>query len=204
MNNTGLNQLNNFGAATGSMQKIGKTGWQSQIFNQFTPEQLGLFKQMFSSVDPGSFTSKLASGDQSAFNQLEAPQWRDFKALQGNLASRFSGAGGYGSLGARKSSGFQNTMTSAGSQFAQDLAANRQQLQRQATSDLFAMSQALLGLSPYRQDFFQPQDKKTPTWMKLLGLASPVAGAGIGGLFGGPTGAYIGGSIGSQFLNGLR
>src|SRR6266851_1808203 len=103
--------------ATGQAQGLKGTGYKQVTQQQFTPEQMGLFQRMFSQIYPDSFTSKLAQGDQQAFEQSEQPAWRDFNAAQGGLASRFSGMG----TGARNSSGFQNAATASGSNFAQDL-----------------------------------------------------------------------------------
>ena len=61
-----------------------------------------------------------------------------------------------GSFGARNSSGFQNTQTAAGVNFAQDLQANRQGLQRQAIKDLMGMSEMLLEeKQPKKRSFLQ-------------------------------------------------
>ncbi len=148
-------------------------GYDLSRIQNFTPEQMQLFQQLFSHVSPNSFTSRLASGDQDIFNQIEAPALRQFSGLQGNLASRFSGMG---SSGGRRSSGFQNTMNQAGSDFAQDLQSRRQGLQSQAIKDLMGMSSDLLGQRPYEQ-FMQP--KKKSFWEQLLGGGGNALG-GIG------------------------
>lgn len=140
---------------------------------QFTPEQMQLFQQLFSQVSPGSFTSRLAGGDQSAFGELEAPALKQFGELQGNIASRFSGMG----AGARRSSGFQNTMGQASSDFAQQLQAQRMGIQRQALQDLMGMSQALLGQRPF-ESFLT--EKPQSFWKQLLGGLSPGIGSGLG------------------------
>lgn len=142
---------------------VGKSrgGVRPYSMQQFTPEQLQLFQQMFSHAAPDSFLSRLASGDQSQFEQMEAPALRQFQELQGNLASRFSGMGS----GARRSSGFQNTMNQYTSDFAKDLQANRLGLQRQAIQDLMGLSNELLGQRPFETGFI----KKQPSfWQQLL------------------------------------
>lgn len=162
---------------TGSKDIIPK-GFQKGQLGQFTPEQMQLFQQLFSSVGPGSFTSKLAGGDQGAFDQIEAPALRQFGALQGQQASRFSGMG---SLGGRRSSGFQNLQNQASSDFAERLQSQRQGLQRQALQDLFGMSNQLLGQRPYDQ--FLTEEKK-PWWQELLGsgaFGSLIKGGAAGG-----------------------
>lgn len=182
----------------GSGNKIPK-GYNASQLQKFTPEQMNLFQQMFSNVSPDSFTSKLAGGDENTFNQMEAPAMRQFSQLQGNIASRFSGMGS----GARRSSGFQNTINQAGSDFAQDLQSRRQELQRNAIKDLMGMSSNLLGQQPYEQ-FLTPKQQKPSFLQSLLGGIAPIAGAGIGGFFGGPMGASVGSQIGSAFGSGFN
>jgi len=128
---------------------------------QFNPEQMQLFQQMFSHVGPDSYLSKLAGGDEESFNQMEAPAMRQFQGLQGQLASRFSGMG----MGARRSSGFQNTMSQASSDFAQDLASKRHSLQSDAIRQLMGMSGELLGQRPYENALIQKQPQ---FWQQLL------------------------------------
>ena len=177
------------------------SGYKQGQLQNFTPEQMNLFQQMFSQVSPDSYLSKLAGGDQGAFDQLEAPALRQFNELQGNLASRFSaGGGGRGAMSSRHSSGFQNAATSAASNFAQELQSQRQALQRQAVMDLMGISQSLLSQRPYEQFLLPKQKSKSSGWGSAIG-------AGIGGvggfLAGGPagalTGAQLGFGVGSAF-----
>lgn len=168
------------------------SGFRAGQIQQFTPEQMDLFEQMFGQVSPESDLYKLAHGDEEAFNQIEAPAMRQFNELQGGLASRFSGMG----MGARRSSGFQNTAIAGASNFAQDLAAKRQDLMKNARNDLFNMSHELLGQRP-QEKFVTEKRQKDPNsgsgWGGLLG-------AGIGGvggfLAGGPAGALTGANLG--------
>jgi hypothetical protein len=164
------------------------SGYKAGQLQQFTPQQLQLFQQLFSHVGPESYLSKLAGGDQSQFAEMEAPALRQFNELQGNIASRFSGMG----MGSRKSSGFQNTMNSAASNFAQELQANRQNLQRQAINDLMNMSSNLLGQRPY-QNFLIEKQQKSSGWGSAIGSA---LGATGGFFAGGPAGALAGGKLG--------
>lgn len=155
-------------------------GYSQGTLQQFTPEQMQLFQQMFGNVGPDSFLSKLAGGDENTFNQIEAPAMRQFQGLQGNIASRFSGMG----TGGRKSSGFQNTLSAAGSNFAQDLQSQRQSLQQQALKDLMGMSESLLNQRP--QENFLVQKQHKPSFMdKWLGLAGNVLGGAARGGAGG-------------------
>ena len=114
---------------------------------------------------------------------------RQFNSLQGNLANRFSGAG----TGNRRSSSFQNAQTAASSNFAQDLASRRQQLQQQAINDLMGISNTLLGQRPQENFLTEKRQKEGFDWGGLAG-----AGLGaVGGFFaGGPLGALSGASLG--------
>lgn len=161
---------------TGS-QKPNIPGYNQSSIQQFTPEQMQLFQQMFSQVNPQSYTSRLASGDQSMFNELEAPAFRQFGEMQGNLASRFSGMG----TGARRSSGFQTTMGGASSDLARNLASQRMGLQRQAIMDLMNMSNTLLSQRPYEQVLTRQQ---RPFWQEMLMGMAPGMGSGLSQLAG--------------------
>lgn len=188
-NNTG-NTAQNFMPSF----NVGKSkgGYRPSQLQQFTPEQMQLFQSMFGHMGPNSFLSKLAGGDQSTFEQMEAPAMKQFGGLQGQLASRFSGMGS----GARRSSGFQNTMNQASSDFAQQLQANRMGLQRQALGDLMGMSNQLMGQRPYENQLM----KKDPSFLKQLtqgGLEAFMGGLG-GGLTGGVGGAVGGAMKGGQ------
>ena len=156
------------------------SGYKTGRLQNFTPEQMELFKSLFGHLGEGSYLSRLAGGDESLFEEMEAPALRQFSGLQGNIASRFSGLGGKGSLSSRRSSGFNNTMNQASSDFAQDLHSKRQGLQQQAIRDLMGLSNNLLGQRPYEQ-FLTPKS----SWLDSLG--------GLGSLFGGL------GKIGSLF-----
>jgi hypothetical protein len=178
---TGANMGNRMTGAMGQgmmgMQKdkIPK-GYQKGQLAQFTPEQMQLFQSLFGQLGPESFLGKLAGGDQSQFEQLEAPALRQFGELQGGIASRFSGMGS----GARKSSGFQNTMSGAAGDFAQQLQSQRLGLQRNALQDLMGMSNQLLQQRPYENFVTQ---KPLSFWQQLmtsLGGAVPQAAALVG------------------------
>lgn len=178
-------------------QKIG--GHKVESLQQFTPEQMNLFQSMFSNVSPDSYLSKLAAGDESTFNQIEAPAHRDFSAALGGIASRFSGMG---DTGARRSGGFQRATTAAASNFAQDLASKRQGLQQNALKELMSMSNDLLGQRPYEQFAVEPNKKKS-FWEQLIGAGLPLAGAGAGFALGGPMGAVAGGQVGRSASQGF-
>lgn len=165
---------------------------------QYTPQQMQLFQDLFQHLSPDSYTARLAGGDQSLFNEMEAPALRQFSELQGNLASRFSERG----TGGRHSSGFQNTMSAAGSNFAQELQSRRQELQRNALQDLMSMSSSLLGQRPYEQFLVEPNKKKN-FFDQIMGGVLPIGGAIAGGTFGGPAGAAAGYQAGSGASQGF-
>lgn len=168
------------------------SGYKEGRIQNFTPSQMNLHKQLFGFLSPDSYLSRLAGGDQSMFEEMEAPAWRQFQQLQGDLASRFSGMG----MGARKGSGFQNAMNQAGSDFVQDLQSKRMELRRQALMDLMGMSNQLLSQKPYENFLVEKQQKSNP-FASLLG-----AGVGaVGGYFAGDPlkGAKLGYNVGSAF-----
>ena len=166
----------NVGNKMTGMNDIIPKGYRMGQVQQFSPEQMQLFQQMFGHVGPNSFLSRLAGGDQSQFEELEAPAMRQFQGLQGQLASRFSGFG----MGGRRSSGFQNSMNQATSDFAQDLQAQRMGLQRQAIQDLQGMSGMLFNQKPFERQLIK---KQMPFWKQLL-LGMNEKGQEMAGEFG--------------------
>lgn len=169
------------GPTGGNLKGKVPRGYEQGTMQNFTPEQMQLFQQLFGNLGPDSFLSKLAGGDESMFQQMEAPAMRQFSALQGNLSSRFSGGGGAGSLGSRRSSGFQNTMNQAGSDFTSDLQSKRMGLQQQAIRDLMGMGNDLLNQRPYEHYLTQ---KQKPWWQELIGGVAGGLSGGIGSLIG--------------------
>lgn len=167
-----------------------------QVAN-YNPQQMELFNQSFGSVSPDSYLSRLAGGDQGIFDEIEAPALRQFSGIQGNLASRFSGAGSFGS---RKSSGFQNTMNSAASDFAQQLQAKRNSLRQNAIKDLHSMSQDLLSNRPYENFLTQKQQRRG---FNMGGLLGGALGGAAGFVGGGPAGALSGAGMGYSAGSGL-
>ena len=165
---------------------------QQQVF---TPEQLQLFQGMFGNVSPDSFLGKLAGGDQSQFDQLEAPAKRQFAEAQGGIASRFSGGTGQGSLGQRRGSGFQLAQNQGASDFAQKLQADRMGLQQNAIKDLMTMSGQLLGQRPYEQELTQNAPKSGGFGGFLSNLGGQAAGAYVGN-YAGAAGKVAGKGIG--------
>jgi hypothetical protein len=189
---TGQGGYGSMASPSGQVGNKIPSGYKSGQISQFTPEQMQLFQQMFGQVGPESYTSRLAGGDQSLFDEMEAPVLKQFSALQGNLASRFSGMG---SFGGRRSSGFQNSSNAEASDFAMKLQSQRQNLQRQAIQDLMGMSSQLLGQRPYEQ-FLVPkkQNNIAEIFGKLGGgLLSAFGGGGAGSALQGTMNMFGGG-----------
>lgn len=171
------------------------------LYSNYTPEQHEISARRQQLSGPDSYLAKLAGGDEEAFNQIEAPAMRQFQGLQGQIASRFSGLGGKGSLGSRKSSGFQNTINQAGSDFLQDLASKRHTMRSDAIKGLHDMYGDLVNEQPY--GLIDKQQKAGGNW----------GGAGSGALKGGASGAAIGsvvpvigtaaGAIGGALIGGF-
>jgi len=180
---------------TGVMSGFGRTGnkipkgYSAGQIQQFNPEQMGLFSSQFSNVGEDSYLSKLANGDQSTFDEMEAPALRQFSQLQGGIASRFSGMG----MGNRRSSGFQNAQNSAATNFSQDLQSRRQEMRRQAIHDLMGYSNQILNQRPYDQQLIK---KEQSPW---YGIAGQLAGGIPGAIASFATG---GGSTGSSSIFG--
>lgn len=160
------------------------SGYNLTQMNNFSPEQMELFKSLFSHLSPESQTAKLASGDQSVFSQIEAPAMRQFQQLLGQNASRFSGLG----MGARRGSGFANLQNQSTSDFAQDLSSRRQMLQRQALMDLMGLSNQLLSQRPY-ENVLTP---KKSSFLDQLGI-------GLAGGLGQGLGTGLTGGLGNLF-----
>lgn len=146
---------------TGKMGNKIPSGYKAGQLQQFTPEMMNLFQSLFAHLGPGSYTSRLAEGDESLFEEMEAPAKRQFQGMLGNIASKFSGMG----MGGRRSSGFGQATTSAASDFAQELQSKRQGLQRDAIKDLVGLSSVLLGQKPY-ENFLT---KKAPSFWEQVG-----------------------------------
>lgn len=118
---------------------------------------------------------KLAGGDQSYFQQLEAPAFRQFEGAMGQLGSRFAGMG----MGAGKSSGMKFAAGGMASDLSQQLQSQRMGLQQNAISQLMGMSQNLLGMPTMEYGLA----KKPNMWEQIFGplLGSIGGAAGMGG-----------------------
>lgn len=177
-----------------SGSKIPKGYKQFQV-QKFTPEMMEQFKSLFANVSPDSYLGKLAAGDQEAFAEMEAPAMRQFSALQGNIGSRFSGMG----QGGRKSSGFQNTMNQAASEFAQDLQSKRMETRKNALQDLMKFSEMLMGQQPYETGLVKKEQKQPSGFQQFVNAVGGAIPGAVGGfLVGGPPGALAGAAGGAM------
>lgn len=186
-----------------NMNDVVPKGFSLGQLNQFTPSQMRLFKQLFSNTSKNSYLGKMASGDESFYDEMEQPAWRALQEAQGQLGSRYSQLAP-GALSAQGGSGFQNEGNQLSSDFAMNLASKRRDLQRQAISDLMGLGNNLLSQRPV--DRFLVENSPKPEKKALGGWGGSLGGVvgGIGGaLLGGPGGALAGASIGSRAFGGL-
>lgn len=165
----------NYGS-TGSNQGSKKiAGYNLSTLPTMSPETMQLYNHLLGNFPKDDFakglglTGRIASGDQGAFDEIEAPAYAAFDKFSGQTASRFSGEG----MGARNSSGFQNTIAQGQSDLSQGLAAQRMGLQRQALQDLRGFSQDLFGTQTQENVLSK---KPSSFWDYLL----QGAGQGIG------------------------
>lgn len=178
---------------------------------KYSPERMQQIEQLRGSIEPGAlkgadFLSKIAGGDQSMFEQMEAPAMRQFEQLQGKTASRFSGLG----MGSRRSSGFENTMSGHATDLAERLQGKRMGFQQNAIKQLMELYGNMMKDDPY-QMYFQDEDEGDPWGGAMSGAISgatigssllPGWGTAIGGALGG-LGGYFGGKKGSKGLRGI-
>lgn len=152
------------------------SGYQNTQLSTMSPEMQNLFKSLLGGVGGGanaglSHLSGLASGDQSSFDEIEAPAYAGFNKTLGQIGSKFS------QYGAQDSSAFQNAVSGAGSELAQGLQAQRSGIRNNAIKDLLGFSNQLLGKTPHENvlqkedggfDFGELLGKVLPEILKLL------------------------------------
>lgn len=183
--------------ATGKASGLTGTGYKQVSVPTMNRASSDLHSRLLAAAAPGAekgagFLSDMAQGGPESYAAFEKPAMRDFGALTGQMASRFSGMGG---AGARKSSGFQNTMGEQAASLSENLAERRMGLQQQAIRDLLGMSHTLMQ-TPTEEHMLMPkQPKKQPFWKELLGSA-------VGGLAGGAS--TLAGGFGLSKMLGKR
>ncbi len=165
-------------------------GYNVRQLQNFTPEMMQFFNKLLGGAQGGTqggldFLSKLASGDESAFTSAEAPAYSAFNKTLGQLGSRFS------QYGARDSSAFQNAVSGAGGQLAENLQAQRQGLRQNAIDKLLGLSTSLLEQRPFTN--YIENEPEGFDWGGLIG--------GAAGAFGGPVLSALGKGAGSYIQN---
>ena len=133
------------------------SGHSLQQLPNMTPQMQQLFQSLIGGTGGGanaglSHLSGLASGDQSSFEQQEAPAYAAFNKTLGQIGSKFS------QFGAQDSSAFQNAVSGAGGELAQNLQGQRAGVRNQAIQDLLGFSNQLLGKQPY-ENVLQQEDQ---------------------------------------------
>jgi len=158
------------------VQKAKIPGYNTQQLSTLSPEQQQLFSSVFGNMMPGlqsgiGHLGKLASGDQSAFEQLERPALSQFSSLMGGLSSRLGGAG------LRRSGGTGLAGSTAAADLAERLQGQRLGLQQNAIQQLLGLSQSLLGRQSVENVTMQ---KQRPAWQEFLMAMAPGLGQGLG------------------------
>lgn len=179
---------NQQGTSSGSYRDQIPEGYKSYKMKNFDRNQNKVYQNQFKNVVPDSYLSRLAGGDQSMFEELEAPAHRQFQEQIGDISNRFSGAG----MGARRGSGFQNTTNQAASDFAMNLQSQRLGMRNQALQELMQHSNTLLGQRPYDR-FIQEKPQQT-SWAETIGR--------LGGAVPGLVTSYFGGGSQGDALKG--
>jgi hypothetical protein len=160
--------------STPTVSKIKGTGYSQLQTPTMSPQQQQLFSQLFQGGQAGltgglnHLNQQAAGGNEEYWQQQEAPALRQFNELQGGLASRFSGMGS----GARRSSGFQNTINSSTTDLAERLQGQRHGLQQNAIKQLMDLYGSLMGTNTFDTAFLENKQKKRPFWQELLGSAA--------------------------------
>lgn len=145
------------------------SGYSLKQIPNFTPDQMQLFQNLLSSVTPGAqqginYLQKLSSGDNTLFEQLEAPAYSYFNKALGQIGSRFSGFGG------RDSSSFENATLGSAEEFSKTLQSQRNQIQMDALEKLLGLSQGLLNQRPYQNLLQEKQPKQGFDWGSISGM----------------------------------
>lgn len=158
--------------SSGYQQMPKVSGYKTVQMPQFTPQQMQMFQKLMGGVGGGidqsmDYLTKMASGDESMFEQMEKPAYTAFDKMLGQIGSRYSG------MGARDSSAYENAMAGAGAEMAENLQAKRAQMQQAAIEKLLGMSDTLLGKKPYENLMVQKPQKQGFDWGQVAGAATP-------------------------------
>jgi hypothetical protein len=149
------------------------SGYNVRQLPLYTADQQQLFNAILGGVSPGAkqgidYLSRLAGGDESAFQAGEAPAYRSFQHGIDEIAKRYAAKGALGS------SGFRQAASGAAGELGENLAARRQQLQMSAIERLLGLSSGLLS-KPAEETLLEP---KNPTYGDLFkGVLTKILGA---------------------------
>jgi len=168
--------------------KANISGYKTSQVPKFTPEMMKIFGSLLSGVQGGipgglDYLSKLASGDEEAFAEAEAPAYSAFQKTLGDIGTRFAGVGAMGS------SGFQNATSGAARELSENLGAQRMGIRQNAIDSLMQLADRLLSKEPY-QTFATPKTD----WWEMAGNILASASGGFGG--------GVGGAAGKKFFGG--
>ena len=139
------------------------SGYKKFAVDKYDEPTMGLYNRMQEQVGADSWLQRLAGGDQSMFEEMEAPAMRQFNQMIGENASRFSGMG----MGARRGSGFQNSTNQATSDFAQDLQSKRMDYMRQSMKDLGEIFNMLTGNQAQETGLVKKPEKQGFDWNQM-------------------------------------
>ncbi len=120
------------------------TGYDLLQIPTMGQDQRGIYDMLRSIMQGGQggfdLMGKLAGGDISQFEQMEAPAMRQLQeSILPGIAQR------YGSQGVGQSSGFQQAATAAGTNLAEMLQGQRMGIQQQSLAQLLGLGKQLLG-----------------------------------------------------------
>lgn len=184
--------------STGLSMPLKGTGSSLVTLPSMSAQKSSLYNDTLKRIQPGfgdsidQLSSLAGGGTQKQWDQLEAPALRQFGALQGDLASRFSQAGG------RHSSGFQNTMSEAGAGLSEQLQSQRMKYQQDAQDRLMSLFQSLMGQDEFNQFLTKQKQKKNRFGGALSGAGQgAIAGSSLG--WPGAVGGAIAGGVGGWF-----
>ena len=141
------------------------TGYKQRNISTLNPQQQQLFQKLADALLGGGglgggvdYLSKLASGDEGIFGEIEAPAYRQLQSQLGQIGSRFADVGAVGS------SGFQQTASGAATDLGERLQSQRNSLRSNAIKDLLGLSENLIG-----QKTFEPKFQKEFNFKQFLG-----------------------------------
>ena len=153
----------NPGPTGGKPPKTKIPGYSQYQIDKFTPEMKQLYDSMVGSVGPGAVSgtdwlSKIAGGDESAFEEMEKPAYNAFEKQLGSIGNRYS------HLGALDSNYFENATAGAGRELQENLQSKRTKLRQEATNSLLDQSNRLMDKEPY--EHFMKKKKSNWDWIK--------------------------------------